>query len=153
MRIHTDKTTEVRAAIWQATGALPGVYAEMSEHGSRSRAGALELRLTGNSPRRPNSGRWGADSYENAATWDEWGVVLGAVYAADPDAICGSAKRPVYAGADDYHWQTGERFAHVGPDNYTLPEDTHTLHRWDYVAQGTVECTKCTATRYAPLRG
>lgn len=152
MRIHTDKTSEVRAAIWQATGALPGVYAEVSEHGSRSRTGALELRLTGNSGRYRNTGRWGADG-EKSATWDEWGVVLAAVYAADPLAICGSAKRPVYVGIGDFHWQTGERFAHVGPDNYTLPEDTHATHRWDYVATGTNECTKCTAVWYAPIRG
>src|SRR5690606_42006219 len=91
MRIHTDKTNEVRAAIWRATGALPGVYAEVSEHGSRSRAGALELRLTGNSGRYRNTGRWGAD-WEKSATWDEWGVVLAAVFAADPHAICGTAK-------------------------------------------------------------
>ena len=148
MRIHTDRLAEVRQAINAATRALPGVYhGEMPEHGSRSRKGALELRLTGQGP------RWTADNRDLAASYDEWGVVLGAVFAVDPDAICGSAKRPVYAGANDYHWQTGERFAHVGPDNYTLPEDTHASHRWDYVAQGTVECRKCTAARYAPLRG
>lgn len=151
MRIHTDKTSEVRAAIWRATGALPGVYAEVSEYGSRSRAGALELRLTGNSP------RYTADNQDRAATWDEWGVVLAAVFAADPHAICGTAKRPVYAGVNDFHWQTGERFVHAPPAIETggraLPEDTHTSHHWDYVARDTVECTKCTAVRYAPLRG
>ncbi len=161
MRIHTDKMTAVRQHIYQATGALPGVYAEVSEHGSRSRRGALELRLTGNGTRRPNSGRWGAEPYggEYAATWDEWGVVIAAVYAADPDAIWGSAKRPVYAGADDFHWQTGERFAHValilevGDYVLLMPEDTHAVHMWDYVAQGTRECRKCSATSYAPIRG
>lgn len=156
MRIHTDKTNEVRAAIWRATGALPGVYAEVSEHGSRSRAGALELRLTGNSGRYRNTGKWGAH-WEKSATWDEWGVVLAAVFAADPHAICGTAKRPVYAGVNDFHWQTGERFVHAPPAIETggraLPEDTHTSHHWDYVARDTVECTKCTAVRYAPLRG
>lgn len=150
MRIHTDKTNEVHAAIWRATGALPGVYAEVIEHGSRSRAGALELRLTGNSGRYRNTGRRGAD-VEKSAAWDEWGVVLGAVFAADPHAICGTAKRPVYAGVNDFHWQTGERFADLEPG--TLPEDTHALHRWDYVAQGTRECLKCSATSYAPIRG
>lgn len=153
MRIHTDKAAEVRYAINAATRELPGVYhGPMSEHGSRSRKGALELSLTGNSGRYRNTGKWGADG-EKSATWDEWGVVLAAVYAADPEAICGTAKRPVYAGADDFHWQTGERFAHVGPGNYTLPEDTHEVHMWDYVAQGTRECRKCSATSYAPLRG
>lgn len=156
MRIHTDKINEVWAAIWRATGALPGVYAEVSEHGSRSRAGALELRLTGNSGRYRNTGKWGAH-WEKSATWDEWGVVLAAVFAADPHAICGTAKYPVYAGVNDFHWQTGERFVHAPPAIETggraLPEDTHALHRWAYVAQGTRECRKCSATSYAPIRG
>lgn len=158
MRIHTDKVNEVRYAIWQATGALPGVYAVLDWHGSRSRKGALELKMTGNAGRYRNSGKWGSDG-EEAATWDEWGIVLAAVFAADPDAICGSAKRPVYAGADDFHWQTGERFAHVGVALKTenlgplLPEDTHALHRWNYETFGTIKCGKCTAVRYAPIRG
>ena len=157
MRIHTNKVDEVRRMIRAATYKMSGVYAELTEYGSRSRKGAVELKLTGNSGRRPNSGRWGADSWEYAATWDEWGVVLAAVFEADPLAICGSAKRPVYAGIDDYHWQTGERFAHVGDALGKivplLPEDTHANHLWDYVATGTRECRKCSATSYAPLRG
>lgn len=148
MRIHTDKTSAVWGAIYEAVRGLPGVYSDVSEYGSRSRKGALELRLRGNSGRHPNSGRWGADSGEYAATWDEWGIVLAAVFDADPEAICGTAKRPVYAGADDYHWQTGERFA-AG----TMPEDTHVNHLWNWRATGEQECRKCTAVRFAPLRG
>lgn len=155
MRIHTNKVDEVHRAIWRATRKMVNVRVDIDEHGSRSRAGAVEMKLTGNSPRHPNSGRWGADTYEYAATWDEWGMVLAAVYAADPDAICGSVKHPVYAGADDFHRQTGERFAGIqkGEAPNSLPADTHALHRWEPVRAGAQQCRKCTATRYAPLRG
>ena len=67
MRIHTDKVDEVRRAIRAATSKVGGLYAEVSERGSRTREGAIELKLAGNSPYLRNTGR----SYEYAPTWDE----------------------------------------------------------------------------------
>lgn len=137
MRIHTNKPEAVASAIMEAVRDLPGVYTtQHSTHRSRSRSAALELRLSGNSPYMSQGG----DRDEKAATWDEWGVVLAAVFAADESATAGE-----YLNGEHFHWTTGNRFRHG------MPEDTHARHKWEY--QGTVvtgaytvsTCKKCTA--------
>lgn len=139
MRIHTDKQASVIGAIFAATRKLPGVHASVVPHGSRSRKGAVELRLEGNGGHR-NSGTNGADTYEQAATWDEWGVVLAHIFEVDPDAIMGSAKRPTYADARHFHIVTAERFGDL-----ELPEDTHKRHNWEFTEPFERKCTKCSA--------
>ena len=130
MRIHTDNVDAVRAAIYDAAHRLPGVYAETTAHGSRKRAGALELtvyaderpgRRPGNTMGPNSPGRHGV----YAATWDEWGVIFAAIFAADPDATCYA-----YEGADHYHWTTGGRFL-----SGEMPAHRHDMHRWEH--QGT----------------
>ena len=139
MRIHTNDVPAVRTAIYQATASLPGVYATTSRHGSRTHAGALELSLEGNGHRK-NTGTSGAGD-ESGATWDEWGVVLAAVFAADPGAMCGSKAYPAYRNAEHYHFLTGDRFR-AG----TLPEDTHKRHRWTlHLSDNRNGCASCSS--------
>jgi hypothetical protein len=121
MRIHTNATPEqIRAAI----NSVPTVYTErLTEHRSNTHARAFELNLSG-------SGRHGGQ-YGNrdakSATWDEWGVVMAGIFAADPTTRMGGSQRnPVYANADDFHWQTGGRFADG------MPNTMHVQHKWEF---------------------
>lgn len=144
MRIHTSATRE---QIERALSGLPGVRAEtLTEHRSATHPRAFELHLSG-------SGRHGGQSFGTqdykSATWDEWGVVMARIFGADPlTRMGGTAERPVYADADEYHWKTGDRFR-----DETMPNDTHPQHRWEIT--GTVstgsyslrECRKCSAVQ------
>lgn len=128
MRIHTDKVSDVRTAIYGATATLPGVYADVTEHGSRSRAGALELRVTAEPrPGRRLASTMGPNSPGNrgeyAATWDEWGAVFAAIFTADPNATCYA-----YDGADHFHWATGNRYD-------GRPINRHDQHRWELAGE------------------
>lgn len=139
MRIHSDILTYFD--IFRASRDLPGVYADFSSHGSRSRAAAFEVSLEGNGSWK-NSGRYGAATWDmRAATWDEWGAFLGYLFNLDPDMLCGSSpKYAAYDGIPDYRFKTGSRF-----DSGTLPADTHKRHSWKYDTGGRLYCTKCTA--------
>lgn len=132
MRIHTNNLDAVLDAIHATTRKMHGVSPDITEHGSRSRKGAIELHLTGTSPYRPNRSH---EEWEYAATYDEWGVVLGEIFETDPDARC-----VYYEDAEDFHWKTGGRFS-AG----TLPEDTHPRHKWEFVSPREFGCTTCTA--------
>lgn len=116
MRIHTNDADTVQAAIRDAAASMRGVDAEISAHGSRKRRTGLELSLTGTGRA---GGQYGNGSGKSA-TWDEWGAVLGAVFAADPDAIAGP-----YDGGEHFGWSTGHAYGGG------LPEDAHHQHRWD----------------------
>lgn len=122
MKIHTNLTPEEFRSL---NAGLTTNFHGLSEHGSRSRARAFEVRLGGNGGRN-NTGLYGAGDY-CGATWDEWGAFFAALYELDPEALCGgSVRRPIYADADDFHFQTGDRFRNG------LPADTHPKHRWEY---------------------
>lgn len=148
MRIHTSLTYRQIREVVQASGAP--VYTEvLTQHGSRTHDRAFEIMLSGSSTSRSQNGDY------FAATWDEWGAFLGALYDADKDTRCGSnAKFPVYRDADHFHFLTGDRFRNVykwSPrlNDYEpchLPADTHNRHRWDYDSSG-FHCTTCTASR------
>lgn len=104
-------------------GNLPGVGIDAMAHGSRSHVRSLEVKLTGTSTRRPND-RGASDDY--AATWDEWGMFLARMFAADPDMVAGTVKNPIYACADHFRWSTGGRYD-------TLTADAqHRNHRWEF---------------------
>lgn len=136
MRIHTDNPQSARQAVQDALKVLPGVEATVRLHGSRKRAGAINLTLTGGDGRlgyRTNTGTHGA-GYQGAASWDEWGVVLAFIFDVDPQAYV----KNVYADAEEFHDRTADRFAGKG-----LPEDTHARHAWTYGNPRT--CKKCTA--------
>lgn len=132
MRIHSDLINHrmiYRAAM------MDGVYPEVSVVGSRSHARAFEVKMTGNSFYPPNSGNRGASqSGDKAATWDEWGVLIGRLYLTDPEAVWGTVKSPIYADSEHFHWVTGNRFVGIG-DGPTgeihLPHDTHKRHKWE----------------------
>lgn len=131
MRIHSNALTSLD--IYRATDALDGVYVQVTPVGSRSHDGAFEVRLTGTSTRRTMDGR------DQAATWDEWGVFIAAVYEVDPVAVFGSVKAPNYRDSNHFHAVTRYRFDADG-----LPSDTHQQHRWEY--GGVVQqCSKCSA--------
>lgn len=57
-----------------------------------------------------NSGSYGAMRPEHdgyAATYDEWGWFLAALYKLDATMIVGTPKSPVYNGGNDFHHRTG----------------------------------------------
>lgn len=111
MRIHTNvlTTSDIHRATTAA--AMRGVDAETMTHGSRSHARSIDVTLTGTSTRRPNPGQGGHyRSDDHAATWDEWGMFLAALFAIDPAAIVGTVRSPIYAGADHFHAVTADRF-------------------------------------------
>lgn len=134
MRIHSDHLTlsDIMDAVIDG---LPGVYISVSEHGSRTHKRAFEIALKGNSPslNMANTGQ--------AATWDEWGVVIARIFDRDAEAVFGSVKRPIYRSGGDFHFRTGYRF-----EDLEMPEDTHPRHTWDWV-NGHSECRKCTAVQ------
>jgi uncharacterized protein YwbE len=82
----------------------------LTEHRSTTHARAFEVQLTASQPgkgrRAGNSGSYGAGS-EYAATYDEWGWLIAALYRVDPKAVWGSVKHPQYADADHFHDVTG----------------------------------------------
>ena len=87
-------------------------FMTMTRHGSRTHANGFEIQLhanTRNNGRRAgNTGSYGAmdagDGY--AATFDEWGWLIAALYAIDPDMVVGSPRTPVYAHAANFHHKT-----------------------------------------------
>lgn len=128
MRIHTDTltVTDIYAAAAHAGGGdyrTSPVYVDVMEHGSRKRARAFNVSLTGTSTRRPNSGNRGADGADvYAATWDEWGMFLAELFRRDPNATIPG----VYESGEHFRWVTGGRF-----DTLT-PADQHggAGHKW-----------------------
>lgn len=119
MRIHSNivRADKVRDALGEqkALGRIaPHVgFKYLMEHGSRSHDFAVEIQLEAFvrdcGRRAGNSGSYGAmrpeyDGY--AATYDEWGWLLAALYAIDPDMIVGTPKSPVYRGALEFQDRT-----------------------------------------------
>lgn len=149
MRIHTNAT---ESQVWAAVRTVQGVGVHsLAVQGSRTHPRSIELRLEG-SGGWTNTGRYGAGD-ERGATWDEWGAVLGAIFDADPSArMGGSARVPVYADADDFHWQTDGRFRDG------MPADTHPRHRWQHEgfsvqdAYSVSRCAKCSAVKRTVYR-
>lgn len=125
MRIHTN-TIESWEPISDALTrqknlgriALHVSFKVLRQHRSNTRARAFEIQLEAheqdNGRRAGNSGSYGAmrpevDGY--AATYDEWGWLLAALYELDRDMIVGSPKTPVYANAVAFHRKTAWSYA------------------------------------------
>jgi hypothetical protein len=142
MRLHSDTITAATVrqvmADLSTEGKIKGVYAETFFRGSRTRKHGFDLKLTADERpgrrRRVNPGD-GNPTRDVAATWDEWGIVLNALFTIDPDMT-----GDYYADAEHYEWATGGRFANGGP------AEPHDIHRWDY-ADGHTTCTGCGAKR------
>lgn len=139
MKIHSNTLTD--ADLYTAARQAAVGFTRKDAKGSRSRARAWDIILTGHSNTRQNFG----DDY--AATWDEWGIFLGHLFAVDPEMTA-----TYYSSADEFHWMTGDRFrtlAHA---------DQHLRHTWKYQgasATGTYavsEC-KCGAIQRRMVRG
>jgi hypothetical protein len=135
MRFHTSELTPlfIRKAATQA-----GVtFTRFEKRGSRSRDDAYDIILSGSSGRRQNGGE------DEAASWDQWGIFLNALYIVDPDMIAGQN----YECADHFHWVTGDRYHEL-----TLAQQCRS-HDWNYdgsVATGAYmvhSCSKCGAIR------
>jgi hypothetical protein len=151
MRLHTDTITEstVHDVMRRLTSAghLKGVSAHTAFRGSRKRTRGFDLTLTAE-PRKgrrrfTNSGYDGSSRDTYAATWDEWGLVLAALYEVDEN-LTGD----YYADAEHYHWSTGERFDPSDLDRFVA----HDNHRWEYQGQSigrgySVQECKCGAVK------
>lgn len=138
MRLHSDILTWNDLLTATRAAGMRGVFMETSEHGSRIRDHAFEVKLTGNSPRRPNGGvRPGKD--DHAATWDEWGMFLADLFKIDPGMVAGDSGCPAYDGAENFHKATMGRFETLTAD------DQHRSHKWENIGARLFEC-KCGAT-------
>jgi hypothetical protein len=136
MKIHTSATREQVAEAMRTAMVQPDRF---EEKGSRSHVRAFDVTLTGGSNRRPNNGDYNPNSY--AATWDQWGVFIAAIFAIDPDS-----KMTYYANAADFHWQTDWRF---GDGQFVRwPSDAHGDHKFEFTGTvGQQECSKCSAIK------
>ena len=149
MRIHTNLIKNDIESLTHKSGA-PIYFNHLETHASRTHARSFEVRLGGSSNSRTNAGNRGAGD-ETAATWDEWGAFFGALFDADPTARCGgTAKRPLYADADHFHYETSDRFMGKGdwtwPHVTHMPADTHKRHTWERGGDW-LSCKKCSAER------
>jgi len=85
MRIHTDKINS--GTIYDTARGVGAHAYRVEPHGSRSHSSAYEVNLEGSSPRRTQNDR---DRY--AATYDQWGHFLAALYSVDPSMQAGPYK-------------------------------------------------------------
>lgn len=120
MRIHTNSTMtwqQIHAALseQQKLGRIARhvSFKTLDEHGSRTHRAAFEIQLEAderdNGRRAGNSGSYGALQPEHdgyAATYDEWGWLLAALFVIDNDMIVGTPRSPVYSGAENFHRRT-----------------------------------------------
>ena len=98
MRIHTD-VEQGRARILDAARQANVSIEHLAFHHSRSRGYAFEVALSGSSPYAGASTK--VEWPYKAATWDEWGKFLYALFESDPHMIAGP-----YKGRNDFIDQT-----------------------------------------------
>lgn len=144
MRIHSDIITRD-----QIIAAVPSTayIGKLTEHRSQSRDHSFEVNLGGSGK---TGGQWGQLDGK-AATWDEWGIFLSALYAIDPDMFT-----PAYPnGRSEFEWTTVNRFDELDPT------EQHTQHRWNFDGYSVTnsyavhsckgsKAHKCTATTRRP---
>jgi hypothetical protein len=163
MRIHSNVIT-IGDIYTAASNIAPGVAVTVSSHRSRTHNASFEVQMTGNGA---GTHQYKALPYGTlAATWDEWGVLIGRLYVIDPEAVWGNVKNPIYASAEHFHWSTGGRFAPGTPIedgiwtpregswlNVRLPADTHKRHKWNYaetVVTGAYHVAECKGSKGHP---
>lgn len=144
MRIHTDQVENIdldRAAFHAGV-----TFEKKSRHGSRTHKHAWEIKLLGNSRRRPNGGSRGADHNGYAATWDQWGIFLAHLYVEDSNLKCWA-----YEDEDAFSERTNGRFdlsfnRENGEFGGFKLSDSHGDHTFRYAGVPcTQKCTKCDA--------
>lgn len=138
MRLHSDKIVWDDIAKACRAAGMRGVFHSTTEHGSRIRDRAFEVKLTGTSNRRPNN-RGAHGGWDHAATWDEWGMFFAYLFKIDPEMVVGDSGRPTYDGANNFHAATGCRFESLTADSQ------HKSHKWEHIGARLFEC-KCGAT-------
>lgn len=124
MRIHTN----LEESDIQDAAKVAGVtFDKLERKGSQSRSHAFEIKLLGDSPYAPMKGEAG----ERAASWDQWGIFLNAVFEADETAACA-----YYPTGDHFHFVTDGRFVSLkyGSDAY------HRRHKWIPSGNSTADC-------------
>jgi hypothetical protein len=119
MKIHSDKITI--SDMYDAARKAGVTIDEISTHGSQTRKRAFKFYVLGSSSHRPNQRNYGPDDY--AATWDEWGILLGHQFSVDPSAHTG---RYGYRSAEDFHDKTVYRFL----PGFLTREQMHKQHKW-----------------------
>lgn len=114
MRLHTNLSeSDILSAGVQAGV----VFQRLDEYGSRKRPRAFDVILSGRG-RRGN--RYGVGDFQSAS-WDQWGVFLGALYRKDAAMVAGEA----YSCAEHFDWSTNHR--------YDGTEFAHCFHtRWSF---------------------
>lgn len=134
MKIHSDVLTgeDVYAAAAKARGTHgQDIYIdELSTGGSRSRARRIELLCNAESGRyATNSGTYGANGYNRAASWSAWGYFIAELFLLDPKATIG-----VYNGLAAFH-RTCNAYQ---PQGYKTPEARAFLAVCPYEPTGVV---------------
>ena len=152
MRIHSDVITT--ANLFEAAHLARVDLVDYKQHGSRSRTRAFNVKLEGESRRRPNGGssatygESGGSGY--AATWDQWGVFLGYLFEIDPRMVT-----PYYSNKRDFDHKTGSRFRVRGTwtdgdkrGTTHWPRDAHGDHTFRFAGVPFEQsCTKCSAVQ------
>lgn len=133
MRIHSNTIT--RTQLFDAANSAGMRLFSVTDHGSRKRGHAFEVKGSGSSPYRTQG-----DKYEYAATWDEWGIFIRALFAIDQDAIIGT-----YDGMAKFSAFSGGYF-----DGLT-PSEQHKRHKWEYNGFGH-ECECGAVANYSVIR-
>lgn len=120
MRIHSDTLTEqqIRDALnaERESGRIAKHvgFKRLTQHRSRTHATSFEVQLEGavadRGRRLGNSGSYGAGQ-DYAATYDEWGWLLAALYKIDRFMVVGSVNHPVYGGSHNFREATGWTYA------------------------------------------
>lgn len=136
MKIHSDVLTYGNVLDATKAAGMTGVYADIIERGSRSRKVGFDVKLTGTSNRNQNPGTSRDRDVEKAATWDEWGMFINALYEIDNDAIVGP-----YTDQSDFEYKTAGRY-----ESLTAPY-AHGNHKWEFVAPRQFQCKFCEAEK------
>jgi len=116
MRIHSNTLTPQQIidtlGVERQTGRIAKHvgFKRLTQHRSRTHATSFEVQLEAavhdRGRRLGNSGSYGAGS-DYAATYDEWGWLLAALYTIDRYMVVGSVNQPVYENANHFHDATG----------------------------------------------
>jgi hypothetical protein len=126
MKLHSDVLTvaDLHDALRVTGLSARGVYLDdsrpISEGRSRKRARRITFYLvadSGHGRRWANSGSHGA-GHDKAATWHEWGALLGELFHRDPEAVT-----DYYSGASDFE-------ASAVRPHATPPDEKRTVQEW-----------------------
>lgn len=165
MKLHSDILTEndiigaLRTEKEAGRIALTVQFKLLDKRGSRSHTSAFEVQLEswdrtpGDGRRTGNSGSYGAMSSSDdgyAATYDEWGWLLAALYRIDPAMVCGSVKHPVYADDADFHNKTGLTYALSDLLTELESGDDPFPYVWSSPRVGRYGAGRSDSDRYAP---